>query len=40
MFDRKRLRAPQCTVLPLEQAARAQELIETRHTRGKIVLTV
>ncbi len=25
---------------PLEQAARAHELIETRHTRGKIILTV
>jgi NADPH:quinone reductase-like Zn-dependent oxidoreductase len=26
--------------LPLSQAAKAHELIETRHTRGKIVLTV
>ena len=40
MFDRKRLRPPPCTILPLDQAARAQELIETRHTRGKIVLSV
>ena len=26
--------------LPLEEAAKAHEMIETGHTRGKIVLTV
>ena len=40
MFEQGRLRPPPCKVLPLEQAAYAQELIETRHTRGKIVLVL
>lgn len=29
-----------CTVLPLQEVARAHEMIEGRHTRGKIVLQV
>lgn len=40
MFEAGRLRPPPCAVLPLKEAAHAHELIETRHTRGKIVLAV
>lgn len=38
--ERGALRPHVSTVLPLEQAARAHELIESGGTRGKIVLTV
>ena|ERR687894_510313 len=40
MFDAGDLRVEIAEVLPLEQAARAQQLVETGHTRGKIVLRV
>ncbi|HUF19339.1 MAG TPA: NADP-dependent oxidoreductase [Burkholderiales bacterium] len=38
MFDEGRLRPAALETLPLDQASRAHEQIETRHTRGKIVL--
>ena len=38
MFDEGRLRPAALETMPLEQARRAHEQIETRHTRGKIVL--
>ncbi|NUT91601.1 MAG: NADP-dependent oxidoreductase, partial [Saccharothrix sp.] len=40
LVDRGALRTELDTVLPLEQAAKAHELLETGRTRGKIVLTV
>ncbi|MEV8093627.1 NADP-dependent oxidoreductase [Kitasatospora sp. NPDC085879] len=40
LADQGRLRPHVQHVLPLEEAARAHELIESRGTRGKIVLTV
>ena len=40
MFDAGDLRVEIAEVLSLEQAARAQQLVETGHTRGKIVLRV
>jgi NADPH:quinone reductase-like Zn-dependent oxidoreductase len=38
MFDEGRLQPAALQTLPLEQARQAHEQIETRHTRGKIVL--
>lgn len=38
LFDAGRLQAAETTELPLERAREAHEQIETRHTRGKIVL--
>jgi NADPH2:quinone reductase len=38
LAQRGKFRTHLAAVLPLEQAARAHELIEARHTRGKIVL--
>ena len=40
MFDAGQLRMNLQEVLPLEEAARAQEIVEEGHTRGKIVLSV
>jgi NADPH:quinone reductase-like Zn-dependent oxidoreductase len=40
MFDDGRLQPAELQRLPLAQARRAHEQIETRHTRGKIVLFV
>lgn len=40
LIDRGRLKVTLAARLPLEEAARAHEMIETGHTRGKIVLTV
>ncbi len=40
LVERGALRTELDTVLPLEQAAKAHELLETGRTRGKIVLTV
>ncbi len=40
MADAGELRVHLSTTLPLEEAARAHAQIETRHTRGKIVLTI
>ena len=40
LVDSGKLRAVVDTVLPLSEARRAQELIQTGHTRGKIVLQV
>lgn len=40
LIERGRLKVTLAARLPLEQAAQAHEMIETRHTRGKIVLTV
>ncbi len=40
MADAGELRVHLSEVLPLEEARRAHEQIESRHTRGKIVLTV
>ena len=39
-FDQGRLKVAVSKILPLEEAATAHELIETGHTRGKIVLKV
>lgn len=38
-FDRGRMRTHLAAVLPLDRAAEAHAMIESRHTRGKIVLT-
>jgi NADPH:quinone reductase-like Zn-dependent oxidoreductase len=40
MFDAGSLRLEIAEILPLERAAEAQRLVETGHTRGKIVLKV
>jgi NADPH:quinone reductase-like Zn-dependent oxidoreductase len=40
MADAGELRVPIAAALPLEEAGAAHEQIETRHTRGKIVLTI
>ncbi|MCC7493965.1 MAG: NADP-dependent oxidoreductase [Fimbriimonadaceae bacterium] len=40
LADSGRLRVPLSEVLPLAEAARAHALLETRHTRGKVVLAV
>lgn len=40
LAQQRKFRTHLAAVLPLEQAARAHEMIETRHTRGKIVLRV
>ncbi|GAA4559646.1 NADP-dependent oxidoreductase [Pseudonocardia xishanensis] len=40
LAERGRLRVPVAAVFPLEQAAAAHALSETRHARGRIVLTV
>ena len=40
LIDAGKLRTHLSAVLPLEQAAKAHEMIETGHTRGKIVLSV
>lgn len=40
LFDRRVLRSPPLTVLPLEQAAEAQRLVQAGHVRGKVVLAV
>ena len=40
LVDSGKLRAVVDTVLPLSEAQRAQELIQTGHTRGKIALKV
>ena len=40
LIERGRLKVTLAARLPLEEAARAHEMIETGHTRGKIVLTV
>lgn len=39
-IDAKKVAVATAAVLPLEQAAKAHELIESAHTRGKIVLKV
>jgi NADPH2:quinone reductase len=38
--DQGRLKTHISAVLPLKDAAKAHELIEQRHTSGKIVLTI
>jgi hypothetical protein len=38
--ERGLVRIPQLDVLPLEEAARAHQLIDTEHGRGKLVLKV
>jgi NADPH2:quinone reductase len=38
--DEGRFRPHLAAVLPIEEAARAHELIESKHTRGKIVLRI
>ena len=40
MFDAGKLRVEIEDVVPLEEAAKAHERVETGHTRGKIVLEV
>ena len=40
LIDSGKLKAVVETVLPLAEARHAQELSETGHARGKIVLTV
>lgn len=40
LVDSGKIRPVVSTVLPLEEVTRAHELIEGRHTRGKVVLTV
>jgi NADPH:quinone reductase-like Zn-dependent oxidoreductase len=40
MVEQGRLKVHVEEVLPLEEAAKAHELSESRHTRGKIVLVV
>lgn len=40
LADAGRLRPHLAAVLPLEEAAKAHEMLESRHTRGKIVLKV
>jgi NADPH:quinone reductase-like Zn-dependent oxidoreductase len=40
MFDENRLAVHLDEVLPLEEAARAHELSEAGHVRGKLVLRV
>ena len=40
LVDSGKLKAVVDTVLPLSEARRAQELIQTGHTRGKIALKV
>lgn len=40
LFDSGKLKTHISTVLPLEQAAKAHAMIESGHTRGKIVLSV
>jgi NADPH:quinone reductase-like Zn-dependent oxidoreductase len=40
LVDSGELKAVVDTVLPLSEARRAQELIQTGHTRGKLVLKV
>jgi len=40
LIDRGVVRVPPIDVLPLEEAARAHEIIDTGHVRGKLVLKV
>ena len=40
LIDGKLIEPIITTVLPLSEARKAQELSESRHTRGKIVLSV
>ncbi|MGB3682358.1 MAG: NADP-dependent oxidoreductase, partial [Rubrobacteraceae bacterium] len=40
MFDAGQLRMNLQEVVPLEEAARAHDIVEERHTRGKVVLGV
>ena len=40
LVDSGQIKPHVSTILPLEEIARAREMIETRHTRGKIVLQV
>jgi NADPH2:quinone reductase len=40
LIDRGLVHAPPIEVLPLEDAARAHQMIETGHMRGKLVLKV
>jgi NADPH:quinone reductase-like Zn-dependent oxidoreductase len=40
MADAGELRVHLAQVVPLEEAARAHEQLETGHTRGKVVLRV
>jgi NADPH:quinone reductase-like Zn-dependent oxidoreductase len=38
LFDAGRLQCPEIREFPLEEAGRAQDLVQARHVRGKIVL--
>ena len=40
LIDGGLVRVPSIDVLPLEDAARAHEMIDTAHVRGKLVLKV
>ena len=40
LADAGKLRVELAAVLPLEEAAKAHEMLESRHTRGKIVLKI
>jgi NADPH2:quinone reductase len=40
LFEEGKIKVQLAAVLPLEQAAKAQEMIETGHTQGKIVLRI
>jgi NADPH:quinone reductase-like Zn-dependent oxidoreductase len=40
LIDTRRLHAEVAKTFPLDQARAAQELVESRHVRGKVVLTV
>jgi NADPH:quinone reductase-like Zn-dependent oxidoreductase len=40
LIDRGLVQVPPIEVLPLEDAARAHQIIETGHVRGKLVLKV
>jgi NADPH:quinone reductase-like Zn-dependent oxidoreductase len=40
LLDGGLVRVPSIDVLPLEDAARAHEMIDTGHVRGKLVLKV
>jgi NADPH:quinone reductase-like Zn-dependent oxidoreductase len=40
LIDAKKIKVVVSQVFPLQEAAKAQEQIATRHTRGKIVLKV
>jgi NADPH:quinone reductase-like Zn-dependent oxidoreductase len=40
IVDERRIKPIVTAVLPLAEARRAQEMSESRHTRGKIVLRV